>query len=518
MTEPSTPPPASPITSLRQAIDHIDRSGELLRTDVPVDPDVEVVALQKHFDGGAALLFDRVVGYPDARMVTNLTATEGRLARLFGETDAAGFKARMLEAYRHPVAPTVVDDGPCQEVVVTDDLDVWPMIPMVAHTRDDPGRTLGGGVTLVTGRHFWGGTHVAYNRMHFRGPDWSSFQIAPGSHGDMIASEFYRREPVPMTVNVGVPPSVSLLATAGFNNVLLHKGSDEVGVAGRMQGPPVELVPARTVDALAVAEAEWVVEGYLDTAERVWESDEAEASGRQGVHPFHPEWAGYMGNAYRTHKFVATAVTHRRDRPVYHSLGVHMMDVHLMSALTREAALLELADRINPGFCTDVHIPWSMTDWGGAVFRCEKRRRRDEGAQINVMAMALAASRGMKLAIAVDPDIDITNMDDVMWALSTRVDPATDIQRTVVGGQGQTFQPSGHRSEAEGAERTASNQRFSGALLIDATVPLGMRERFQRPRYAVGEVDPTRWFDPEDVRRGRAGQEGWVRYLSTMGY
>jgi len=516
MTEQQFELPRVPITNLRQAIDYVDSTGELLRSDVPVDPDVEIVALQKHFDGGAALMFDRVVGYPDARMLTNLTATESRLARVFGTRDIPEFKQRLIEAYRHPTAPRVVDDAPVHEVVITDDIDVWPLVPMVAHTHDDPGRTLGGGVTLVTGRHFWGGTHVAYNRMNFRGPDWSSFQISPGSHGDMIASEFFGREPIPMTVNIGVPPSVALLGSAGFTHMLLHKGCDELGVAGTVQGSPVDIVRAKTVDAFAIAEAEWVIEGHLDTTERVWESDAAEGSGEQGVHPFHPEWAGYMGKSYRTHKFTATAITHRADRPIYHSMGVHMTDVHLMATLTREAALLEMADRLNPGFCTDVHIPWAMTDWGGAVFQVEKRRRRDEGAQINLMSMALSTSRGMKLAIAVDPDIDITNMDDVMWAVSTRVDPAVDLQRAVIGGLGQTFQPAG--DSAPGTERTASNLRFSGGLMIDATVPVGQRARFERPRYAVDEIDPRRWFSADEIERGRATQHGWARFLADHGY
>lgn len=507
--------PSVAITSLRGALDHIEACGELLVSEVPVDPDLEVVALQKYFDGGDALLFDQVTGYPNARMAANLTGTPDRLCGLFGSDDVAGFKERLLEGFRHPLAPRIVADAPVQEEVHQRDLDVWSHIPMVSHTAEDPGRTLGGGVALVTGRHFWGGTHVAYNRMHFRGPDWSSFQIAPGSHGDLIATSF-GREPIPLTINIGVPPAVSLMASAGFTHLLLHKGSDELGVGAVAQGAPVDLVKARTVDALAIAEAEWVIEGYLETTERVWESAEAEAAGVQGEHPFHPEWAGYMGKAYRTQRFQATAITSRAGRPIYHSLASHMQDVHLMASLTREVALFEMADRVHPGVCTDVHIPWSMTDWGGAVFQCTKQRRRDEGAQINIMTMALASSRGMKLAIAVDPDIDITNTDDVLWALTTRVDPAVDIQRVNVGGVGQTFQPVG--ASVGPGDRTASNLRFTGGLLIDATVPVGERERFRRPQYPVADIDPGRWFTPDQVAKGRATQQGWARYLSRLGY
>jgi len=67
--------------------------------------------------------------------------------------------------------------------VLTKDIDVWDVVPMISHSDSDPGRTLGAGTTVVRGKHFWGGSHIGYNRMNFRGPDYSSFQISPGSNG-----------------------------------------------------------------------------------------------------------------------------------------------------------------------------------------------------------------------------------------------------------------------------------------------------------------------------------------------
>ena len=134
----------------------------------------------------------------------------------------------------------------------------------------------------------------------------------------MIASEFYRKEPIPLTINMGVPPACTLMAGAGFVYTILPPGCDELGVAGAVQGFPVDIVKAKTIDAYAIANAEYVIEGYLDTTSKVWESELAEKDGKQGVHPFHPEWSGYMGKAYRTYKFVVTAITYRKDRPIYY--------------------------------------------------------------------------------------------------------------------------------------------------------------------------------------------------------
>ncbi|MGH7311513.1 MAG: UbiD family decarboxylase domain-containing protein, partial [Candidatus Rokuibacteriota bacterium] len=170
------------VTSLRSTLDYLEAIGELVTTDVEVDPHLEVAAIQKHFDGGAALLFNKVKGYPNARICNNIFASADRIARLFDVDDARRLKHKVVEALRNPIPPVEVKDGPCQDVVITKDLDVWDRVPMISHSDSDPGRTLGAGQTVVRGKHFWGGSHIGYNRMNFRGADYSSFQISPGSH------------------------------------------------------------------------------------------------------------------------------------------------------------------------------------------------------------------------------------------------------------------------------------------------------------------------------------------------
>src|SRR5262245_32409395 len=176
------------ISSLRSTLAYLEATGDLVSTDVEVDPHLEVAAIQKHFDGGAALLFNKVKGYPNARICNNIFASAERIARLLDVDDPKKLKHKVVEALRDPRPPVEVKDGPCQEVVLTKDLDVWDVVPMISHSDSDPGRTLGGGTTVVRGKHFWGGSHIGYNRMNFRGPDYSSFQISPGSHMDQVAT------------------------------------------------------------------------------------------------------------------------------------------------------------------------------------------------------------------------------------------------------------------------------------------------------------------------------------------
>jgi 4-hydroxy-3-polyprenylbenzoate decarboxylase len=504
------------ISSLRSTLEYFREIGELVATAKEVDPHLEVAAIQKHFDGGAPLLWENVKGYPNARIANNFYATAERIARLFDVEDARKFKFKAVEAIRSPLPPIEVKDAPCQEVVSTKDLNVWKIVPMISHASTDPGRTLGAGNTVVRGKFFWGGSHIGYNRMNFRGPDYSSFQISPGSHMDQISTHWYRKEPIPMTINIGVPPACTMLAGAGFTYVILPKGCDELGVAGALQGFPVEIVRAKTVDAWAIANAEYVIEGYLDTTQKVWESPLAEKEQKQGVYPFHPEWAGYMGKSYRTYKFQATAITHRKEKPIYYGLIVHGMDDHFIDVSMREACFLELAERIVPGLCVDTNIPMGLTDWGGAIFQFQKRRARDEGLHRNILSTALSISLGMRIAIAVDEDIDIYNMEDVLWAMTTRVNPKEDILTVCEGGFGQTFQPA-ERSSAGQRDWTQTNIRFSGGMAIDATRPFIYKEAFERARYEVQMVDLKKFYTEAEIARAKESQKDYAKFMADRG-
>ncbi|MBI2816200.1 MAG: UbiD family decarboxylase [Acidobacteria bacterium] len=505
------------IKSLRSTLEGLIGTDELLITEKEVNPALELAGLAKHFDGGSAMLFNNVKGYPNARLTTNLFATEKRVTSLFGVEDPRKFKFKCVEALHTPLPPKVVKDAPCQEVVIDKNINVWDVIPMIQHTVKDPGRTLGGGNTLVTGKYFWGGDHISYNRMNFRGPDYSSFQISPGSHTDMIATEWYRKGPIPMTINMGVPPACTLMAGGGFMYMVLPKGCSELGVAGAIQGSPIELVKARTVDAMSIAEAEYVIEGYLDTTQKVWESEIAEKEQKQGVYPFHPEWAGYMGKAYRTYKFQVTAITHRKDKPIYYPSIVHSYDDKHIDTLMREAMFFELADRICPGLCIDTRIPMPLTDWGGIIFQIKKRRARDEGYQKNILTAAAACSMGLRLCIAVDEDIDIYTLDDVMWALTTRIDPRSGLQIVNQNGAGQTFQPA-DRSSAGNKDWTQANIRFGGCIAIDCTMPFQYKDAFERPPYPVTLVDPSKWFAADEIVKSKAKMTEWGHYMAKTGY
>lgn len=507
------------LTSLRSTLEALAARDLLVTTEVPVDPDVQFAAVQKRMDGGPPVLFERVKGYGHARFVMNLFAQTATIDRLFGFAGPRDRTRRIAEAIRRPVTPRIADRdrAPSQQVVHTDRRNPLDYLVPIRHTAQEEEATLGSGVTLLSGRFFGGGSHIGYNRQNFRWGDVGTFQVAPGSHMWMASAESYGKERLPLTINFGLPPAVTLAAGAGFDYVVLPYGCDELGIAGALQGSPVDLVPAVSIpDAYAVASAEYVIEGYLDPTDRRYETQQAERADRQGEHPFHPEWAGYMGKAYRAPTFHVTAVTHRalETRPLIQPMIVHGAEENNIQTSVRAAALYELGNRIMPGLVTDVHIPFAMTDWGGAIFQIGKRSRVDEGYQRNVLVAALASSRGMRLAIAVDRDIDIYSTDDVLWAVTTRADPGRDLIVPVPGGAGQAFQP----SERTAAGRGGSGTAFEGGLAVDATVPYGAEAAFERPRYAVGDVNLREWFGQDVVEKVDREQKGWIHLLARSGH
>jgi 4-hydroxy-3-polyprenylbenzoate decarboxylase len=388
-------------------------------------------------------------------------------------------------------------------------------LPILKHTEKDAGRILGGGNTFLSGQYFRGGTHVSFNRMHFRGKDWSSISFGSGNHPEAVAYVEHRGETIPMTINIGTPPAVVLAAAAGFLHTIVPEGTDELGYAGGLQGAPVEIVKAKTVDAYAIAQSEWVIEGYVDTTQRAWESDEAEKIGRPGVAPFFPEWTGYLGRAYRLLKFQATAITHRKDRPLFFTPLADSFETDMAGAPFREACFYELADRTRPGLVIDVNILAGVAGWGGhIIFQVNKRRRSDEGYQNNILAAALSAYQGLRLAVIVDEDVDIYSADDLMWALTTRVNPTTDIMKGTAGGMGQVLMP---MERAGASPEREAEIRFAGGMGIDATVNFAAKWNFERSKYPVDRVDLSKFLSQEEIGKARASQSEYGRLLAKRG-
>ncbi len=499
---------------LRGTIEFLKTEGELIEVEGEVDPIYEIAGIQKAFENGPALLFKNIKGYPNVRNIANLFSRVDRAARIFGVEDPKKLKFRCLDAIRKPIPPKVVEDAPCQEVIIKTGIDVMGTLPIIKHTERDGGRILGGGIILISGIRDRG-SELCFKRMNFRGKDWGSLFIGMPTHMGLLRYTEWRGQEIALTINIGTPPAVSMVAGAAFIHSIVPFWSDELAIAGGLQGFPVEICKAKTVNAYAIANSEWVIEGIL-TPELVWETDEAEKIEKARVTPFFPEWPGYLGTALKAPKFQVKAITHRKDRPIFNTPLARSYDAGLGQSFT-EACFFELAERMNPGFVLDVHMPDSLLWGGGLVFQVRKRGMREEGYQkmllMNVLGDAFSAY-GLRLVMAVDEDVDIYNADDLLWAFATRVELNKDIVRGPIGIGRISFQPQ------EGAGAAIQESVFEGAIGIDATIPLQLRKSvvFERAHYPVDRIDLRKWFSQEQIAAAGNMQSEYARLVAKKGW
>jgi 3-polyprenyl-4-hydroxybenzoate decarboxylase len=146
----------------------------------------------------------------------------------------------------------------------------------------------------------------------------------------------------------------------------------------------------------------------------------------------------------------------------------------------------------------------------------QKRRARDEGLQRNILSAALSISLGMRIGIVVDEDVDIYNMEDILWAIATRVNPKEDLLTICEGGFGQTFQPA-ERSSAGERQWTQTNIRFSGGIGIDATRPFIYKEAFERARYEVELVDLRNFYTEQQIAKAKETQRDYAKFMAERG-
>src|SRR5438094_9126014 len=157
--------------SLRGMIEWLRASGRLLETDAVVDPDLEITGVQKHFDGSYPILFKNVKDYPHLECVTNLYAKMDIIEDLFGWSSPQDRTRKLAHSITHPIPPVEVSsaEAPCQETVITDDLNVNQWVLAIRHTAFESEKTIGSGNSVVVGEYFHGCSQLWYKRMTSRG-------------------------------------------------------------------------------------------------------------------------------------------------------------------------------------------------------------------------------------------------------------------------------------------------------------------------------------------------------------
>ena len=489
---------------LHDHLDALKQAGLLLTVDRTIDKDAEMHPLVRwQYVGGIeqeerkAFLFNHVTDGRgrtyDFPVVVGALAANPAVYLLGMQCAAEDVEKRWGEAIAHPIAPRVVTQAACQEVVIEgaalkgegNGLDRLP-IP-VSTPGFDSAPTLTATNVITKDPDSGIQNHGTY-RAALKSSDRLVVRMATRSGGAGGYRHYQKHQArgdkeMPCAIVLGAPPCVAYVAP-----MKLPIDMDEMGVAGGLVGAPINMVKARTVDLLVPAEAEIVIEGYVDTEYVEPEGPFGESHGHIALEEFNMPMR-------------VTAITHRRNAIVASYISqVTPSESSAIKIVSYEPMFLShLKKTLGIRGVKRVKLHERLTALRRIIIVVmEKNTPKTEIWRALQGAAAFRADCG-KICIAVDEDIDPENADAIFWAMAFRMNPASDLQ--VIN----------YRSPGHGPEREHEADRLDATMLMDATrkeelppLALPRREFMERAGKIWDELGlPKRrpqspWFSPGD--------------------
>lgn len=487
------------VTDLRSALALLETMpGNLVTTDVEVDPEAELSGVYRHVGAGGtvmrptkidgpAMIFNNIKGHPDARVLIGLLASRQRVAALLGTTKEDLGKL-LCRCAQNPIEPVVTDDpAPCQEVIhrVTDpDFDLYKLIPAPTNTPKDAGPYITMGMCYAT-HPDTGRSDVTIHRMCIQSKDELSIFLMPGARhiGAMAERATELGRPLPISISIGVDPAIEIGSC--FEPPTTPLGYNELAIAGALRGTPVVMHKCVSIEENCIANAEYVIEGEIQPGVRVVEDQNSHTGYAM------PEFPGYNGRASSECWLIKVKAITTRTHPIMQTvIGPSEEHVNL-AGIPTEASIWGLIEKALPGKITNVYAHPSGGGKYMAVLQCRKTVHTDEGKQRQAALLAFSAFPELKHVILVDEDVDIFDSRDVLWAMNTRFQGDRDIV-TIPGVRCHPLDPSSNPEYSP----SIPDIGVSCKTIFDCTVPFHMKERFQRAEFL--DVDPRHWLPDFD--------------------
>lgn len=483
------------VIDLRSALELLESiPGQMVHTDVEVDPSAELAGVYRYVGAGGtvarptktgpAMTFENVKGHPGAKVVIGLLASRKRVGYLLNsKPEKLGFMMR--DAVKNAIAPVVVDKSKaqCQEVVhlATDEgFDIRKLIPAPTNTPEDAGPYVTLGMCYASDVET-GESDVTIHRLCLQSKDEISMFFTPGARhlGAFREKAEALGKPLPISISIGVDPAIEIASC--FEPPTTPLGFNELSIAGAIRGKAVELAPCVTIDEKCIANAEYVIEGELLVGARVRE-DQNSNTGKAM-----PEFPGYTGPANAELPVIKVkAVTYRVNPIMQTCIGPSEEHVS-MAGIPTEASILDMVERAMPGRVQNVYAHSSGGGKFIAVIQFKKTVPSDEGRQRQAALLAFSAFPELKQVILVDEDVDIFDTNDVLWAMTTRMQADVDIV-TIPGVRCHPLDPSNDPA----CSWSIRDHGIACKTIYDATVPFNQKARFQRAKFM--EVDVKKFL------------------------
>lgn len=418
---------------LRDFIALLEQRGELKRIQHEIDPYLEMTEIADRTlkAGGPALLFENPKGH-NTPVLANLFGTPERVALGMGQTDVSALRevGQLLAYLKEPeppsgfkdavsklpllkkilsMAPKVLRKGPCQEVVLEGEAVDLYQIPIQTCWPGDVAPLVTWGLTITRGPHkkrqnlgIYRQQLLAKNKLIMR---WLSHR-----GGALDFREFCKANPgekFPVAVALGADPATILGAVTPVPDTL-----SEYAFAGLLRGSKTEVVQCLGNDLQVPTHAEYVLEGYIDPEEMAEE-------GPYGDH------TGYYNEVDSFPVFTVTRITHRKN-PIYHSTYTgRPPDEPAILGVALNEVFVPILQKQFPEI-VDFYLPPEGCSYRMAVITMKKSYPGHAKRVMMGVWSFLRQFMYTKFVIVCDDDINARDWQDVIWAMTTRMDPVRD--------------------------------------------------------------------------------------------
>ena len=417
--------------NLQDFINELHDSGELVRIRAEVDPVLEITEItdrvSKSPDGGPALFFERVKG-SSMPVVINLLGSYKRMCRALGVQSfeevadrIAGLvkpqvpegwleKLKMVPQFAQltKLPPRIVRSGVCQTVVKLGSDVNLAELPVLQCWPDDAGRFITFG-QVFTRNPVSGERNVGMYRVQVRDRNTCSMHWHLHHDGCHNFMEYKKQgERMPIAVSLGGDPVFPYMATAP-----LPPNTDECLFGGFLRGQNVDLVKCRSIEMEVPANAEIVLEGYVDPAEP-WETE-----GPFGDH------TGFYSLADQFPLFHVTAITHRPN-PIYPTtiVGKPPMEDYWMGKAT-ERIFLPLIKMFIPEL-VDYNLPRAGA-FHNLCFVSIKKTYPQQARKVMNAIWSMGQMMFSKIVVVVDAGVDVQDEEKVWFHVGANVHPGRDV-------------------------------------------------------------------------------------------
>jgi UbiD family decarboxylase len=463
---------------LRDALAALEQKGLLRHVTREVDKNWELSAVMRWVYQGYreeqryAIMFDKVKGYSIPVVVGAIGASYKSYALGLGidpigrprSEVLAEVRRKWTNAMQHPILPRIVSTGPCKENILKgNDIDMHKF-PVPVWTPEKDGNWDQGYGFITSAYHVTRDPETGirnvgtYRSMIRKQPNEMGISTQPGSD---LTAQFRKNEkmgkPTEVATVIGAEPCIGMTSVT-----TIPSNMDEVAVSGGLKGEPIDLVKCETVDLEVPATAEIVIEGRI----RPDKDRPFEVEGPFG------EYSGYQGQSRLRPVFEITCITHRNN-PIYQAFISQMppSESSKVRKMGWEALVLGQLEAMGIGGVVDIN----MVEGGGSVPVIISIKKQGPGHAARLANVIFSIQpRFSKMVIVVDDDIDVHDLENVMWAVTFRTSLAPG-RRAIHFVDGLTA-PDLDYSAAPSAEEALLRRKLgavwpASGVVIDATRP-----------------------------------------------